>query len=198
MKYPRPASEAELSIYHLLPFLFHLFEDLYSALALQWRPLVLHHIGVRIPAGTFIAVPRRYIFKESASVMAKCFAFRSSKCLLKYHLSLAFFTSKCKQALKAKKVRGEGLLPAFVKGWWSFQWKVSLLFVFNHTHIHQKLSVMMSTFFSFSFRLFSCYPWKSPIHHYWKWRSWRIQFANYKCDPGGWCKLWVPSGTCQL
>ena len=58
MKYPRPASEAELSIYHLLPFLFHLFEDLYSALALQWRPLVLHHIGVRIPAGTFIAVPR--------------------------------------------------------------------------------------------------------------------------------------------
>lgn len=102
MKYPRPASEAELSIYHLLPFLFHLFEDLYSALALQWRPLVLHHIGVRIPAGTFIAVPR-YIFKESASVMAKCFALRSSKCLLKYHLSLAFFTSKCKQALKAKK-----------------------------------------------------------------------------------------------
>ena len=109
MKYPRPASEAELSIYHLLPFLFHLFEDLYSALAL--RPfssfIILESAYLQVHL-----LRRRYIFKESASVMAKCFALRKS--LLKYHFG-GIYESKCKQArIRAKKF--PGLLPAFVKG----------------------------------------------------------------------------------
>ena len=97
------------SIYHLLPFLFHLFEDLYSALAL--RPfssfIILESAYLQVHL-----LRRRYIFKESASVMAKCFALRKS--LLKYHFG-GIYESKCKQArIRAKKF--PGLLPAFVKG----------------------------------------------------------------------------------